>query len=70
MQTVTLETINKNLMSVKKDIHEIKEHMVDVDTILTEEERRLVDESIEDEKKGRLISFDVVKKRLGIKHGS
>lgn len=67
MGTVTLETIHKDLQFLKKEIKTIKENMVDVDTILTEEEKKLVDESIEEEKKGELIGLDEVKKRLGIK---
>jgi len=50
----------------KKEVIEIKEHIVDVDTILTEEERKLVDGSIEEEK-GKLICLNEVKKKLEIK---
>ena len=35
--------------------------MVDVDTILTEEEKRLLDESIKHEKEGTLVSLEAVK---------
>ena len=58
METITLETIHKDLEFMKKEIAEIKEHMVDVDTILTEEEKRLLDESIKHEKEGKLISLE------------
>ena len=58
MGTVTLETIHKDIESLKKDVTEIKEHMVDVDTILTEEERKLLDQSIIHEKEGKLISLE------------
>lgn len=67
MGTLTLETIHNDLQTLKKEIKEIKKHMVDVDTILTAEEKRLVDESIQEEKKGKLIGLDEVKKKLGIK---
>ena len=67
MEIEILNKIQKDLEFVKKEVIEIKEHMVDVDTILTEEERKLVDESIEEEGKGKLISLNEVKKKLGIK---
>ncbi len=35
METVTLNTINENLKCMRKEITEIKEYIVDIDTILT-----------------------------------
>lgn len=35
METVTLDVVNKNLKYIMKEITEIKEHIVDIDTILT-----------------------------------
>ena len=58
METITLETIHKDLEFLKKEIIDIKERMVDVDVILTEEERRLLDESVIHEKEGKLISLE------------
>jgi len=58
MTSITLETIHKDLKFIKKEINDIKEHMVDVDTILTEEEKRLLDESVKHEKEGKLISLE------------
>lgn len=52
------QQILKKLGKIEKKIEEIKEHMVDADTILTEEERRLLDESIKHEKEGKLISLE------------
>lgn len=46
------------LAKLQAEIEYIKQHMVDVDIILTEEERIMLDESIEHEKKGKLISLE------------
>ena len=46
------------LRNLRIDVKFIKEHMVDVDTILTSEEKQLLDESIENEKAGKLISLE------------
>jgi len=65
-KNITLKTIHKDLQILRRDVEEIKEHMVDADIILTEEEKRLLDESFRDEKEGRLISTKDLRKELGI----
>ena len=54
------------LTFIKAELNEIKEHMVDIDTIISEEERRLVHESLIHEKEGKLISLTDFKKQLGL----
>ena len=54
------------LTFIKAELNEIKEHMVDVDTIISEEERRLVHGSLIHEKEGKLISLTDFKKQLGL----
>ena len=49
--------ILEKLEKIEKNLEVIREHMVDADTILTEEERRLLDASIKNERKGKLISL-------------
>ena len=39
------ERVIRELDSIKEQLIEIREHMVDIDCILTEEERKLIDES-------------------------
>ncbi len=57
-----LEKLNK----IEKELEDIRKHMVDVDSILTEEERRLLNESIEHEKRGKLISSKALREELRI----
>ena len=45
------------LRFIKGELNEIKEHIVDVDVIISEEERQLVYESRIHEKEGKLISL-------------
>lgn len=45
----------EELSFIKKQLGEIKEHMVDIDSLLTAEERELVFRSFENEVKGKLI---------------
>ena len=52
------------LDSIRAELKDIREHMVDTDTILTEEERNLVEESFKHEKQGKLVSLSDFKKKL------
>ena len=54
------QQILDTLVRLEKEVGEIKEHMVDVDVILTEEERILLDKSLKHEKEGKLISFEEI----------
>jgi len=58
------EQILNKLNEIKIEIEFIKEHMVDVDTILTPEEEKLLDESIENYKQGKTKSLAQIKKEL------
>ena len=49
------------LIFIKAELNKIKEHMVDVDSIISEEERQLVCESLIHEKEGKLIHTSSVK---------
>jgi len=52
-----IKQVLDELKSIKEELHYIKEHMVDADTILTVEERKLLDESIKNENAGKLTSL-------------
>ncbi|MCX9081312.1 MAG: hypothetical protein OIN83_03875 [Candidatus Methanoperedens sp.] len=52
------------LDSIKAELKDIREHMVDADTILTEEERNFVEESFKHEKQGKLVSLSDFKTKL------
>ena len=50
------QMILEELKEIKLELHYIKDHMVDVDTVLTPEEERL-DESLHDFKTGKTTSL-------------
>ena len=52
------QQILEKIDRIEKEVKDIREHMVDVDTILTDDERRLLDESIKHQKKDKLISLE------------
>jgi len=59
---MTGEKIEKKLFEelnfIKKQLGEIKEHMVDIDSLLTEEEKELVLKSFENEARGKLVPLN------------
>ena len=61
----TEQIILQKLEKIEKEVEEIKEHMVD-DSILTAEEKTLLNESIKNEKEGKLISSKELRKQIVI----
>lgn len=58
------KAIVQELKQIKADLEYIKEHMVDADTILTEEEAKKLDQSLAEFKAKKTTSLDALKKEL------
>ena len=56
------QNIDNRLGRIEKTLRYIQENMIDVDVIITEEEKKMLNESIENEKSGNLISLEEIKK--------
>jgi Skp family chaperone for outer membrane proteins len=67
---LTMETEIKPIMDelkiIRKEIEDIREAMPDKDMFLTAEETKLLKESYENEKEGKLVSARALRKDLGI----
>jgi len=63
---IETQQIIEELHSIKDELDYIKEHMVDKDMFLREEERKLVEESYENEKRGELTPQEDLEKELGL----
>jgi len=59
-----MKDILNELKGIKIDINFIKQNMPDKDMFLTAEEKKLLEESFENEKKGRLVSAQALRKSL------
>ena len=57
-ETIETKDLYKEIKAMRKDLDYIKKHMVDADTILTKEEEAQLNSSIEDYKKGNVVSLD------------
>lgn len=55
------QNIINRLDRIEKTLKFIQENMTDADIILTEEEKNIVEESMENEKSGNLISLEEIK---------
>ncbi|MBU4201905.1 MAG: hypothetical protein L6243_03815 [Candidatus Altiarchaeales archaeon] len=53
METVTLDVINQNIKELRKEVAEIREHMVDMDCIMTEDDWESIREAERDLKEGK-----------------
>lgn len=51
----TEKKLFEELSFIKKQLGEIREHMVDIDSLLTAEEKELVFRSFENEARGKLV---------------
>lgn len=52
----------EELSSIKRQLGEIREHMVDIDILLTAEEKELVLKSFENESAGKLVPLKKLEK--------
>ena len=66
METITLDMIHRDLEFVKRELMEIKELVVDMDRIMTEDDYKALQEYNMGKSKGRLTSHEELKKELGL----
>lgn len=66
--TIATETkqIFAELKAIRSELVYIKEHIQDKDIFLTNEERKLLDQSYKNEKEGKLVSSKNLRKQLKI----
>ena len=65
-QNITLETIHKDLEFLKDKIIKIEEHMVDVDSIMTEDDYKALRDYEKEKSEGKLTSHKALKKVLNL----
>jgi hypothetical protein len=66
METVSLDVINKNLKIIIKELEEIKEHMVDVDSLLSEDDISALREARKELKTGKIVTLEEFERQLGL----
>jgi hypothetical protein len=63
---ISQQQIMDKLDKIEKEISEIKDHMVDADSIMTEEDYETLFAYREEKKAGQLRSHESLKKELGL----
>jgi hypothetical protein len=58
MDTAIEKQILDRLGRIEKELDEIRKHMVDVDTLLSKDEKKLLEESVKREARGELSSLE------------
>ena len=65
-EAIDSNEIRYELKAIREDLDFIKSHMVDVDSILTEEDYLSLQEYRKEKESGTLTSHEALKKELGI----
>ena len=64
-ETINMEKMYREILALRKEVHDIKNHMVEIDVIMTPEEETQLEETLELHKKGKTKSFEDLKAELG-----
>ena len=64
MNAIIEKEIWEELKVIRRELEYIKEHMVDVDMVLTQEEERIVDESLREFEEGEATKLEDFEKEL------
>ena len=65
-EAVTMNMVYDELQALKKEVTFIKKHMFDPDTLMTTEEERRFEQSLEELKAGKTTPLSELKKELGL----
>ena len=63
-ETINMEKMYRELLSLRKEVQFIKTHMFDPDTIMTTEEEERFERSMKEYREGKTISLEDLKKEL------
>ena len=66
MSETANQEILQELKNIKKELDFIKDHMVDVDTLMTAEEEQQFQKAMKEHKEGKTTSLGDLKKELGM----
>lgn len=63
-ETINMEKMYREILALRRDVHDIKNHMVDIDVIMTPEEEAQLEETIELHKQGKTKRLEDLKKEM------
>jgi hypothetical protein len=62
VETANMDKVYRELLALRKEVSYIREHMVDADSVLTQEENLELDKSIKELKEGKAFSLKDIEK--------
>lgn len=65
-EVITSDELIAELKAIRMDLNYLKEHIVDIDSILTEEDYLALHEYRKEKNAGNLTSHEELKKELGV----
>ena len=64
-ETINMEKVYMELLALRREVQLIKNHMVEIDVIMTPEEEAQLKETLDLHKKGKTRKLEDLKKELG-----
>ena len=64
-ETINMERMYKEIVALRREVQLIKNHMVEIDVIMTPEEETQLEETLELHKKGKTKRVEDLKAELG-----
>lgn len=65
-ETINMEKMYKELIALRREVHFIKTHMFDPDTIMTTEEEERYERAMQELSEGKTTSLEDLKEELGL----
>ena len=65
-EAIDASNLMNELRAIRSDLDFIKEHMVDIDSIMTEDDYLALEEYRKEKNAGELVSHEDIKKELGL----
>ena len=66
IMAVSIQTVHRDILDLKRDVEFIKKHMFDMDSIMTPEEAKCFEKSMKELEEGKTTSLSKVKEELGL----
>ena len=65
-ESIDASNLMNEIRAIRNDLDFIKEHMVDIDNIMTEDDYLALEEYRKEKNAGELVSHEDIKKELGL----
>ncbi len=64
-ETISMEKMYQEILILRKEVHDIKNHMIEIDVIMTPEDEAQLEQTLKLHKEGKTKRLEDLKKELG-----